>query len=48
MVSIQLDDKTARTIEAAAIVAGVSISDFVSSFIFFQDEHELERTMGGH
>lgn len=33
MVSIQLDDKTARTIEAAAIVAGVSISDFVSSLI---------------
>ena len=33
MVSIQLDDKTARTIEAAAIVAGVSNSDFVSSLI---------------
>ena len=33
MVSIQLDDKTARTIEAAALVAGVSISDFVSSLI---------------
>jgi len=33
MVSIQLDEKTAKTIEAAAIVAGVSISDFVSSLI---------------
>lgn len=31
--SIQLDEKTAKTIEAAAIVAGVSISDFVSSLV---------------
>ena len=33
MVSIQLDEKTAKTIEAAAMVAGVSISDFVSGLI---------------
>lgn len=33
MVSIQLDERTAKAIEVAARVAGLSISDFVNSLI---------------